>query len=905
MRQDPHFTPSAALQACWRVADVGIVIAVAFSALCLGGRHDVGRLIYIAGVAVAAVGWVGARWCDGRVASAKKATLIAAAAVIVAIVQLIELPVSWRGLITPGVAQHLPTWFGNGKGLCLGDWGTASLTPAETWLGLAMLVTHVAFFFIVLERLVDRRQVRRLANFLIALSVGMASIGVVQWMLPNGKVLWLYDHPFREFGLSVQGTFANSNHFGHFIVLGVPALIMATLQAFGIVADGQRRLAFAQGAIRGRQALSAAACSAALAVSLAAILMADSRGALIALLIALAVTAALVFRHEVLRYRPGAWSFVGSTIVIGLLLIGGQLLIGRTVRLAAAIQDGVFAEEAGRQAIWAANIEAFLSSPWIGWGAGSHRFVYKLFLESPSSTEFTHAESGFLQIATETGIAGCTVLVAAVLLVAAWCLRLCRRLQPGSRVLACAFVPPLTASLIHATVDFVWYLPACAAPALAAAAAVSRLACLESSSSSGRAQVGVSKRSAVAFPLIVAFAVVCAGLAYAGPAVASVSWDRYQRVSRAMRAYNARYAQDGASQSHVEQTRAYLDEMLTLLNKVVRAHPGHVEAHLRISARALQKFELGTQQEAPFSAIEIRDAAIASKFHSRCATTAWLRTALGDRSKLLDLAHRHADQVVSRCPLAGEVYLVLAELSFLSPPWLRLHGPLVEQAVLLRPRDGRVLFNAGKLLRAEAQYGRAAELWSQSSRCPGSHRRMLAALMCHSGVPASAMLEMLKPVRRMFLAATHVYAAHGRSEDHRALAKYGERLARLVDPKRSSASTSRLWIAVSNLWEVAGDLDAAITTTTEANQSTPENFAVRYRLASLLLKAGDVEGADPHIRWCLARRLDLPTLRTALSVARREACVPYSPHRVKRQESLADSRVETSPATLSGRADDQ
>ena len=59
----------------------------------------------------------------------------------------------------------------------------------------------------------------------------MAVFGLVQYLTANGKFFWFYTHPFSNTFIGVKGSFANKNHFAHFLALGVGPLIWWLLHA--------------------------------------------------------------------------------------------------------------------------------------------------------------------------------------------------------------------------------------------------------------------------------------------------------------------------------------------------------------------------------------------------------------------------------------------------------------------------------------------------------------------------------------------------------------------------------------------------------------------------------------------------------------------------------------------------
>src|SRR5207253_4525810 len=118
-----------------------------------------------------------------------------------------------------------------------------------------------------------------------------------------------------------------------------------------------------------------------------------------------------------------------------------------------------------RLRVWKADLQAVKDFPLLGSGPGSHQYVCPVYLNNPGPFMFTHAENCYLQVLMECGLAGGVLLLVALFLLSRWSWRALQ--HPGrSRSMAMASLAvavSLLAALVHATVDFVWYVPAYAA----------------------------------------------------------------------------------------------------------------------------------------------------------------------------------------------------------------------------------------------------------------------------------------------------------------------------------------------------------------------------------------------------------------------------------------------------------
>ena len=131
--------PSAALdRILLRLVDVGLGVVIFLAPLFMGGRNDIGRLVYVAAVCATALVWIvrqialrEARWRW----SGAEAILLAGLFLIVA--QLVPLPLSLQQKLSPQIAELLPLWTSSGAGPVASSssaaWGTGAGAGAGAW----------------------------------------------------------------------------------------------------------------------------------------------------------------------------------------------------------------------------------------------------------------------------------------------------------------------------------------------------------------------------------------------------------------------------------------------------------------------------------------------------------------------------------------------------------------------------------------------------------------------------------------------------------------------------------------------------------------------------------------------------------------------------------------------------
>jgi len=844
------------------LVDTGLLAILFIAPLFMGGRYPVGRLVLVTLIVLVTVGWA-VRTATAAVPRWQRtsATWLLAGCVTLVVLQWVPLPAAILRTVSPQLGKLLPVWTTSRHvPIELGTWSRITLAPEATRQGLALLLAYAMLFLVVIQRLRAVDDVYRMLRWIGAATVWMAVLGIAQYLMSNGKFLWLYDHPFRNTSQYVTGSFINRNHFAHLLALGVGPLAL-------LLADGLRKGATTRGRGFGERTVSREAFNLhtalpaiALGIVLFAGLMSLSRGGTIAMAVALLVVSVGLYRCRLLD-RSYITALLGASLLLGLSLfiVGGDRVTERLEDLTSGSLDRLDPQEA-RRAIWAANLAIVHDFPLTGTGAGSHRDICPTYLTRSYAVEYTHAESGYLQVATEAGMMGIGLLAAGILLCGTWC---CRSLWIGTspHILACsaAVTAGLTASMVHATVDFVWYIPACMSVTVILIACAQRLHGLARESES--ATVNVPTR--VSRPLCIAWAgfALLLGLwmisSLLPPALASPAWDQYLRVSiqaTADRRKQMGSASDGTDCGERRRAAAMTAAMISQLKRVLHRDPADARAHFRLAGLYLTQFEERQRKsDNAMDLSQIRDAAIASHFPSSDALYEWLKRAVGDRRRLLDLAAWHAREGLVLAPLHAEGYLDLAELCFLGGADDAEKGALVDQALRVRPHDADVLFAAGREAVLAGAMAKAVAYWRESFRNDGPSQWKLIQLLA-GRVPVSFFLDSLQAdltaMRRLAIAYRGLNLPSQRTALNRRLADQAARQAAVARGEQAVT----LWLEAHRAYQETGLIPQATWSVRRAVAFAPYDYKVRYVAGVWFYRQHRFEEAESHLRWCLHRR---------------------------------------------------
>lgn len=873
-------------------ADTGLLLLLWLAPLVLAGRHPLGHLVYLAAIGGTVLGYLA--WYTRRTPGAwiwSGSEAILAGGLALGALQCVPLPAEWLPTLSPALREYLALWFTDSSPAhLLGGWSSLSVTPAATRGGCLFFLAICGLFVVLLQRIRRVRDVESILHVISAGTVGLAAIGLLQFLAGNGKFLWIYEHPFRDTLTAVKGPFTNENHFAHFLALGWGPLMFSCWRLL----HSARPLPSSGWSSRGnssrphitRQLLGAFAVG----IVVFAALLTFSRGGLLVVLLSAIVCGVLFVRQGFVSTRVIRW---GATIVcavsVGLLIYGFQPLKREVESLRVASFDE-FGTTLGRLAIWKADGLAAKQFWRTGSGIGSHRDVYPLFFEGESYVEFSHAESGYLQVLVETGAIGLTLVIVALFLLA----RQTQQVISAKRrsLVACgiAISASLLVSAVQSIWDFVWYIPACTTVVAVLTTCHFRLAHFASDDDRQELRRGsrihvtdghpIPRNAAFsAFLLAGAAVVVVIMLVDAWPAArASLHWDTFFKQSQSQDPLELLAPTSSAMPSQVlaatESPTDRLRSNIRQLQTVLQRDPHHARASLQLAQSLLLLFEYRQRvSENPMPLSQIRDAAFASKFSTQESLDEWLRAVLGDNRKLLDAARHWALRAVQLNPLQGEGYIYLADLSFLQTRDPDTKRELVQQALRVRPFHGQVLLAAGNEAALEGKHEAAVELWRRAFHRKDVHKIQL--------------IEMLGP---RLTGTEFVTAFEPDLDGHRYLYRYYLKTRRANDVQQvastylaelerkcqhtPSGNRAPLLREASDVCHAVHDQRGAISCLEAAARDAPQDYATRRDLALRLVAYERFSESIEPLSWCQHRSQDDREVHAAFELASRKKLTP-------------------------------
>ncbi|MEA2329436.1 MAG: hypothetical protein QOE68_4395 [Thermoanaerobaculia bacterium] len=388
--------------------------------------------------------------------------------------QLVPLPLPMLAAVSPKSAE---IWSRAGRVAALVGVSTSSLhpitiDPAETTLHLYRVLAYFATFLASLILVRDRTRRTIFAVVLSAVGVFEALYAVREAALGRFAIWgWkntlIYGRP--------TGTFVNPNHFAHYAAIILPMGLYLSAYAWHTAAPagapfGRRFVAMMERhfAAFGCGLLAALGC-------IAAVLVSESRGALLAVVGGFAVVGALASGTNRALTRGFLIAFAISVAIIMAILFLGRT---GTVR---RFQTSRVSQIEARRASAAGAVRIWRMFPLFGSGAGTYEDAVLMARGHGDDIIYNHAHDDYAEILGTTGALGFMVSFVPLLggFVALTRNAFAANGEPMSwrrRAFKAAALTSIAIAMLHALVDFNFFIPAnpITLAAIAGAAVVAR-----------------------------------------------------------------------------------------------------------------------------------------------------------------------------------------------------------------------------------------------------------------------------------------------------------------------------------------------------------------------------------------------------------------------------------------------
>jgi tetratricopeptide (TPR) repeat protein len=199
----------------------------------------------------------------------------------------------------------------------------------------------------------------------------------------------------------------------------------------------------------------------------------------------------------------------------------------------------------------------------------------------------------------------------------------------------------------------------------------------------------------------------------------------------------------------------------------------------------------------------------------------------------------------------------------------------VDQGLRVRPYDKQVLTRAGlqQLLLGNSEA--AVEQWSRCFNTPGRHQKEIVYRLVSCGMPAKLLLDRMRPEWRTLREVWPPYRQFGSPQDVAEILTYATAAAQRETEKPRGISPATVWFWQASLYSDVRHSEEALECLNRAYTANPHHYPIRYSLGKALLAAGRLNEAEPHVRWCLARRPEDKWLGDAIASISRQRFAEY------------------------------
>lgn len=377
--------------------------------------------------------------------------------IAVCALQLVPLPPSVLRVVSP---QAHAIWSGASRVAALAGVPVSmihplTVDPPATKLELFRLAALIATF--LTAALLVRTHSRRVAvaSVLCAAASFEMLYGLRESALQRYEIWgWVNRLIFNR----VTGTFVNPNHFAHYLSIVLPLALFLVASSWRSTAPPDVPLARRLALLIEHHVLAAGFAFLATLACVVGMLLAQSRGALLALIAGVLAIAALLPGRRVTRVALSAGA--GGVLLVALVLfLGPERTVARFV-------PNQFERETfvGRRVGIAAAVGVWQRFPILGSGLGTFERVVSMEQRQDSDKIYHHAHNDYAEIAATTGTVG--ALIAFVTLAAGYLGLLRLTFGDGASSLAwrrrafqAAVLASLTIAMVHALFDFNFFIP--------------------------------------------------------------------------------------------------------------------------------------------------------------------------------------------------------------------------------------------------------------------------------------------------------------------------------------------------------------------------------------------------------------------------------------------------------------
>ncbi|MGZ0168022.1 MAG: O-antigen ligase family protein [Planctomycetales bacterium] len=833
------------------IIDAGLLLGAFAVPFAFGGRHSIGEFILVCSAVLCAAGWAlnqliseESDWVRTRVEPLLLAILA------LGLLQIVPLPQSIISTLSPAMDDVLPLRSASSveDGVFSTPWSHLSMSVSESAPGLAIGVAYVLIFLVTAQRIRAVDDASRVLKMIALSGIVMTIFAFLQFFFSNGFYFWVIDLPQGVADDRLKGAFLNKNHFAQFAALSVGPLVWW----LGVRTESGGHQGFRRSSRKQRrqpiEVLSAVLLAAGLGAVVTAVLISRARGAFVALSVASIVLVVMLYSRSLINRKQFAVMAAAAAMAVLLVgIVGHRELTKVTERL----HDW---DSNGRLQIWNANLDVFSEFPVVGTGVGSHVYIHQRHLDQPYSvSQYTHAESSYLQIASETGVLGLILMTVCLVVAFFWCIRGVRISQNRTVTLAlCGITCSLLVSCIQSVADFVWYIPGCMLPLVLQLACACRLYQFEADKQAAPKTSRLRRlpRSGVAVAALILVSVTGWMLSEWTPRLlAEPYWSNYRKV---VLADHTGKDISGSIEGDPNSETATLQQIMKDLRHAAERNPNDSRIQTRLAVQYTRVFHMLQQEsENALPLSQIRDAAETGGFETHEEMLEWLSRAFEDNIKYALAANRHARRAIELNPLDGRAWLSYSELAFLDGVPAGYDRKCIEQSLRLLPNDASVLYAAGREARVDGDVEQWVELWKKAfHRDENVQKQIIRQMAEWTELPVEIIVKAFEPDIDALDRTVEILGGLGQEQNKR---KALEVLAaQLIEKAQLPGNVEHAtdWRKAAVAFHRLDNVEQVEACFEQAAEAAPTNFRVHFDYGSWLLTQGRSAAATEHLQWC-------------------------------------------------------
>lgn len=331
-------------------------------------------------------------------------------------------------------------------------WRPISLNPWASRQAALRFMGCLSVALVVAYLAARSSNAKAIASAIVASGSLQALYGLIEYFTGRQRILGYAKEYYADVA---TGTFINRNHFAGFMEMAIPfAVALGVMKLVRGAGDRRSGSRDAIAAADGRDMFLASLFMVCALLMTTALACSRSRtGIASATLSFLGAGAVLLWRG-----RGKAFAVAGVVIAIVTFLLvsqgAGVPIVRRFLETSGDLQSGM-----GRWSIWTQSASLIEAFPFLGVGLGSFEHVIPLYRTAGMGTGLAHAHNELLELAAETGLAGCLIVLAGSIAIARAVIREGSARGDHGHLGAAAFVGAAALGL-HSLADFNLAIPA-------------------------------------------------------------------------------------------------------------------------------------------------------------------------------------------------------------------------------------------------------------------------------------------------------------------------------------------------------------------------------------------------------------------------------------------------------------